>query len=109
MGITVADGAVHGTIRTVHTTYAAAFKTTTHPKPRCRKPYAATQHLLLLMMGVCTRNMSSYEYINKITLLHQVGISLYFMRKMHGQTTLKFHLEIIHNLFGFKTEVSVLT
>jgi hypothetical protein len=22
--------------------------------------------------------------------LHQVGISLYFMRKMHGQTTLKF-------------------
>jgi len=49
----------HGTIRTVHTTYTAALKTTTHPKPRCRKPYAATQHLMLLMMGVCTRNMSS--------------------------------------------------
>jgi len=47
------------TIRTVHTTYAAAFKTTTHPKTRCRKPYAATQHLMLVMMGVCTRNMSS--------------------------------------------------
>jgi len=31
------------TIRTVHTTYAAALKTTTHPKTRCRKPYAATQ------------------------------------------------------------------
>jgi len=46
-----ADGAVtHGTIRTVHTTDTAA---------RCRKPYAATQHLMLLMMGVCTRNMSS--------------------------------------------------
>ena len=45
---------------------------------------------MLLMMGVCTRNMSSYEYINQITLLHQVGISDYFMRKMHGQTTLKF-------------------
>jgi len=30
------DGAVHGT---------------THPKARCRKPYAATQHLMLLMMG----------------------------------------------------------
>jgi len=28
-------------------------------------------------------------YINKITLLHQVVISHYFMRKMHGQTTLK--------------------
>ena len=43
----------------IHTTYAAALKTTTHPKTRCRKPYAATQHLMLLMMGVCTRNMSS--------------------------------------------------
>jgi len=32
----------HGTIRTVNTTYAAALKTTTHPKTRCRKPYAAT-------------------------------------------------------------------
>ena len=49
----------HGTIRTVHTTHAAAVKTTTHPKTRRRKPYAATQHLMLLMMGVCTRNMSS--------------------------------------------------
>ena len=54
-----ADGAVHGTIRTAHKTYAAALKTNTHPKTRCRKPYAATQHLMLLMMGVCTRNMSS--------------------------------------------------
>jgi len=32
--------AVRQTIRTVHTTYAAALKTTTHPKTRCRKPYA---------------------------------------------------------------------
>jgi len=54
-----ADGAVHGTIRTVHKNYAAALKTTTHPKTRCRKLYAATQHLMLLMMGVCTRNMSN--------------------------------------------------
>ena len=32
-----------------------------HPskKTRCRKPYTATQHLMLLMMGVCTRNMSN--------------------------------------------------
>ena len=49
---------VHGTIRTVHMTYAAPLKTTTHPQTRCRKPYAATPHLMLLMMGVCTRNMS---------------------------------------------------
>jgi len=27
--------------------------------PHYSKPYAATQHLMLLMMGVCTRNMSS--------------------------------------------------
>ena len=38
---------------------AETLKTTTRPKTRCRKPYAATQHLMLLMMGVCTRNMSS--------------------------------------------------
>jgi len=50
----VADGESHGTIRTAHTTHAAALKTTTHPKTRCRKPHAATQHLMLLMMGVCT-------------------------------------------------------
>ena len=50
---------VHGTIRTAHTTHAAALKTTTHPKTRCTKPYAATQHLMLLAMGVCTRNMPS--------------------------------------------------
>jgi len=53
------DGAVHGTIRTVNTTYAASLKTTTQPKVRCRKPYAATQHTTLLMMGVCIQNMSS--------------------------------------------------
>jgi len=49
-GVYGADGAMHGTIRTVHTT---------HPKTRCRKPYGGIQHLMLLMMGVCTRNMSS--------------------------------------------------
>ena len=53
-------GRVYGaddTVRTIHTTYAAALKTTAHPKTRCRKPYAATQHLMLLMIGVCARNM----------------------------------------------------
>ena len=49
----------HGTIRTVHTTHSAALKTTTQPKTRCRKLYAATEHLKLLMMDVCTRNLSS--------------------------------------------------
>ena len=75
-----ADGVVRcdGTIRTTNTTYAVAVKITTHSKTRCRKPYAATQHLMLLMMSVCTRNK---QYINKITLLHQVGVSNYFMFK----------------------------
>jgi len=45
------DGAVCSIIHTVHTTYAAALKTTNHPKTRCRKPYAATKHLMLLMIG----------------------------------------------------------
>jgi len=54
-----ADGAVHGTIRTVNTTQAAALKTTTNPKTLCRKPYAATQHIMLLMIDVCIQNMSS--------------------------------------------------
>ena len=38
---------------------APSLKATTHPKTRCRKSYAATQHLMLLIMGVCTQNMSS--------------------------------------------------
>jgi len=55
------DGAVrlHGTVRTVHVTYAAALKTTTHPQTRCTKQYVATQRLMLLMIGVCARNMLS--------------------------------------------------
>jgi len=48
-----ADGALrlrsHATIRTVHTTHAAALKTTTHPKTWCRKPQAATQYPMLLL------------------------------------------------------------
>jgi len=52
-------GRVYGADGAVHTTYAAALKTTTDPKTQCRKPYAATQHLMLLVMGICTRNMLS--------------------------------------------------
>jgi len=48
------DGAVQH-----HPHRTAALKTTIHPQTRCSKPYGATQHLMLLMMGVCTRNMSS--------------------------------------------------
>ena len=44
----------HSTIRTVHTTHAATLKATTHPKTRCRKPYAATQQLMLLDGAVRT-------------------------------------------------------
>ena len=72
--------ASHGTIRTVHKTYAAALKTTTHPKTRCTKPYAAAQHLMLLMMDYVPEICRAY--INKITLLHQVDISNYFKREI---------------------------
>ena len=54
-----ADGAVHGTISIIRTTHSAALKITTLPKTGYRKPYTATQHLMLLMMGVYVRNMSS--------------------------------------------------
>jgi len=37
-----ADGAVHGTIFTIHTIYSAALKTTTHPKTH------AENHMLQL-------------------------------------------------------------
>jgi len=36
------DWQLHGTIQTVHTTYAAALRTTTHLKTGCRKPYEPT-------------------------------------------------------------------
>jgi len=52
-------GGLESTATSAHTTYAAALKTTTYPKTRCRKPYAATQYPMLLMMGVCTPNMLS--------------------------------------------------
>jgi len=58
-----ADGAVrlarHHPHRTHELRSGSALKTTIYPQTRCRKPYAATQHLMLLMMGVCTRNMWS--------------------------------------------------
>jgi len=47
-------GRVYGADVATHMTYAVALKITTHPKIWCRKAYAATQHLMLLMMGVCT-------------------------------------------------------
>ena len=45
-----ADGAVSRTAPSAP--YTAALKTTTYPKTRCTKPYAATQHLMILMTGV---------------------------------------------------------
>jgi len=37
---------------------AVRLENTTLPKTRRRKPYAATQHLMLLTMDLCTRNMA---------------------------------------------------
>ena len=56
-----ADGAVWVAWHHPHRTHdlRSGSQDTTHPNTRCTKPYAATQHLMFLMMGVCTRNMSS--------------------------------------------------
>ena len=35
--------------------------------------------------------------MNKITLLHQFGIPNYFMKKMHGQTTLKKYTRTVYH------------
>ena len=53
-----ADGARH---RPYHTHDLRSGSQDHHPstKTRYRKPYAATQHPMLPMMGVCTRNVSS--------------------------------------------------
>ena len=80
----------HGTIRTAHTTYAEALKTTTHPKTRCRKPYFATQYLMLLMMGVCTRNMSSYGYVNKIACCIKLAFQITSKSILHKNCYLLF-------------------
>ena len=45
--------------RCVGRVYGADGAVQSHPKTRCRKPYAATQHIMLLMIDVCTRNTSS--------------------------------------------------
>ena len=51
-----ANGAVRVARHHPHHThaYTVALKITTHPKTRCRKPHAATQCLMFMMMGVCT-------------------------------------------------------
>jgi len=75
-----ADGAVHGTIRTVHTT-------TTHPKTRCRKPYAVTQHLMLLIVGVytetCRAKDTSLKLPHSIKLIISSFIVIHFLPVSH--------------------------
>jgi hypothetical protein len=50
----------------------------------CRKPYAATQGLMLLMMGETPETCRAKENINKLLLLHQVGSAHYLL---HLRTT----------------------
>jgi hypothetical protein len=97
----------HGKFRTAYTTYAAALKTTTHPKTRCRNPYAETQHLILLMMGVFTRNLSSKEYINKITCLIKLAFQIISLNVTVTATDVVIKHRIIA-LAMIKTNTSVL-
>ena len=51
--------------------------------------------MIIYLYIVTLRDGKLWKYINEITLLHQVGISNYIMRMMHGQTTLKFEVLIV--------------
>jgi hypothetical protein len=99
-----ADGALHSTIRTVNTTYAAAIKNTTHPKTQCRKPYAATQHLMLLMMCVlpeiCRAKKTSiklpcciklaFQIISVTAFIHQISCLAWMEVKLNANNELSF-------------------
>jgi len=78
----------HGTFQTGQTTYATALRTTTHPQTGkticCNLTSNAPDD------GRMRPKHVDLKKLQQITLLHQVGISLYFMMKMHGQTTLKY-------------------
>ena len=65
------------TIQTVHTTYAAALKTTTHLQTGCTKQYAATSTSSAPDDGRMRPKHVELRKISINTLLHQVGISLY--------------------------------
>jgi len=54
-----AEGAVHGTIHTVQHDLRSGSQDHHPSKNSVLKTYAVTQHLMLLMMGVCARNMWS--------------------------------------------------
>jgi len=76
-------GRVYGTApsRTVHTT-------TTYPKTRCRKPYAATQHLMLLMMGyvpeTCRAKNTSIKIPSCIKLaFHFISLHIWISTLCH--------------------------
>ena len=78
---------MYGTILTAHTTYAAALRTTTHLQTWkticCNLTSNAPDD------GRMSPKHVELRKLQQITLLHQAGISLYFMMKMDGQTTLK--------------------
>jgi len=75
----------HGTIRTLHTTHAVTLKTTTLPKTRCRKPCAATQHLMLLMMGYVPEACRAKITSIKLPYCIKLVISLHFINNVHGR------------------------
>ena len=76
---------VDGWCRAPSAPYTVVVKTTTHPQTRCRKPYAATQHPMLLMMGVCTRNTLAKNTLIKLPCC----IKLAFQAISWGRCTVK--------------------
>jgi hypothetical protein len=68
-----------GTIRTVHTTYAAALKTTTHAKTLAQKTTCCNSKSNAPVYGHMYPKHVELRIHQQKTLLHQVGISLYFI------------------------------
>jgi len=69
---------VPSTIRTLNTTYAADSKTTTQPKTLCRKAYAATQHLMLLMMGYVPETCLAKNILIKLPFCIKLSFHMYY-------------------------------
>jgi len=92
----------YGTVRIAHTTHSAALKTTAHPKSRCRKPYAATQHLMLLMMGICYVPETYQSKNTSIKLPCCIKLAFHFIS--WGRGTVK---QPSCNTYCFSTETMV--
>jgi len=67
-------------------------------KLRCRKPYVSTQNLCSWWWAYVPETCRAKEYINKITELHQVGISVYFNMVCFGHPCVSHHTSVMKTI-----------